>query len=182
MLDDAEFAARARRISLLCLDVDGTMTDGGIIVHDDGSETKVFSVRDGFAIKAWQMFGHKAAIITGRTCHAVDRRAEALGFDVVVQNVPDKSPAFRKLLGDLQLSTDEVCYVGDDLPDVPLLKAAGLGIAVGDAVAEARDAADGITNAVGGRGAVREVIERLLVAQGRWQDVVALYQHSALES
>ena len=165
--------ARAARVKLLLLDVDGVLTDGGIVYADDGTELKRFHVRDGSGLKFWQRGGNRVAIVSGRTSAAVARRAEELGIDPVFQGRGDKLPAFTLVLSATGLRPDEVCAIGDDLPDLPLLSRCGLAVAVADACPEVRAAADYVTTARGGHGAVREAVEWLMKLQGRWDEVVA---------
>ncbi len=167
---------RCGRVELLLVDVDGVLTDGRIVYSDGGEELKAFHVRDGSGLKLWRAQGKKAGIITGRRSPVVERRAAELGLDVVVQGAEDKRAALERVLEEMGVTVGQTCYVGDDLPDVPLLHRCGVGVAVADACAEARAAADYITSTPGGRGAVREVVELLLQAQGRWQSVVASYR------
>jgi 3-deoxy-D-manno-octulosonate 8-phosphate phosphatase (KDO 8-P phosphatase) len=167
---------RCARIELLLVDVDGVLTDGQIIYSDRGDELKAFHVRDGSGLKFWLSQGKQAGIITGRRSAVVERRAAEMGLGIVVQGAEDKRAALQEVLRKRTLTVAQVCYVGDDLPDVPLLRDCGVGVAVADACAEARAAADYITLASGGRGAVREVVELLLRAQGRWRDVVTRYR------
>lgn len=171
----AELAARAAAIELLLLDVDGVLTDGGVIYADDGTELKRFHVRDGSGLKLWRLAGKQAAIVSGRKSAAVERRAAELGISPVVQGRDDKLAAFAEVLAATGLRAEQVCAIGDDLPDVPVLRRCGLPIAVADACAQARDAAAFVTAAPGGRGAVREAIEWLLKLQGRWDEVTARY-------
>jgi 3-deoxy-D-manno-octulosonate 8-phosphate phosphatase (KDO 8-P phosphatase) len=168
-------AERCGRVELLVLDVDGVLTDGDIIYSDQGDELKAFHVRDGSGLKAWLRLGKRAGIITGRRSSVVQRRAAELGVTAVVQGADDKDEAFERMLHEQELPAARVCYVGDDLPDVPLLRRSGLAVAVADACDEARAVAHHVTRASGGRGAVREVIELILRAQGRWAEVLALH-------
>ena len=176
MADHLTLDERCRRIALLVLDVDGVLTDGSIVYGASGEEIKAFHVRDGSGLKAWTGLGKRAAILTGRRSAVVPRRAAELGIQAVVQGADDKRRAFDRLLRDFGLSPAQACYVGDDLPDVPVLRRAGLAVAVADACDEALAAAHLITTRDGGRGAVREVIERILKVQDLWADVVAKYQ------
>lgn len=169
-------ASRAARIELLLLDVDGVLTDGGIIYADDGTEIKRFHVRDGAGLKAWQLAGHRVAILSGRRSPAVERRAAELGITIVLQGRADKRPAFEEVLAASGLSPDQVCAIGDDLPDLPVLRRAGLAVAVADACPEVRAIADYVTTVPGGTGAVRDAAEWLLKLQGKWAAVVAGYQ------
>jgi 3-deoxy-D-manno-octulosonate 8-phosphate phosphatase (KDO 8-P phosphatase) len=171
-----DLAARAARVRLLLLDVDGVLTDGRIVYADDGAEVKRFHVRDGSGLKFWRDAGKRAAVLSGRSCAAVDRRAAELGIAPVLQGRGDKLPAFEPLLADLGLRPDEVCAVGDDLPDLPVLTRAGLAVAVADACAEVRAAADYVTAAPGGGGAVREAVEWLLGLTGEWAGVVESFR------
>jgi 3-deoxy-D-manno-octulosonate 8-phosphate phosphatase (KDO 8-P phosphatase) len=166
---------RCRRIELLVLDVDGVLTDGSIIYGDDGVELKAFFVRDGSALKLWQLAGKRAAVMTGRTSRVVQVRAAELGIDPVLQGAADKRAGFQELLRLVPLPAEQVCYVGDDLPDLPVLRRCGLGVAVADACPEVRAQAHYVTRAPGGRGAVREVVELILGCQGRWQKIVDRY-------
>lgn len=159
---------RLRDIKILVLDVDGVMTDGRIYMNDNGGETKAFNVKDGYGIRMLLEAGIDVAIITGRQSGVVDQRAKDLGIKWVHQGVKDKMSACIRLLEDRQLTGDQTCYMGDDLPDVPLLRYVGLPVAVADAVKEVREAALYVTEKTGGNGAVREVCELILKAQGAW--------------
>jgi 3-deoxy-D-manno-octulosonate 8-phosphate phosphatase (KDO 8-P phosphatase) len=165
-------AERARRVRLLVLDVDGVLTDGRITYTADGVEVKSFHVRDGSGLVFWQRLGGRVAIISGRTSAAVDVRAKELGIADVRQGIGDKRAALTELLTATGVRAAETCAVGDDLPDLPLLRMCGLAVAVADAVPEARAAAHYVTGAPGGTGAVREVVELLLRAQGQWDGLV----------
>jgi 3-deoxy-D-manno-octulosonate 8-phosphate phosphatase (KDO 8-P phosphatase) len=166
-------ADRAARIELLLLDVDGVLTDGSIIYADNGTELKRFHVRDGSGLKLWQLAGKRAAILSGRKSSAVDRRARELGIGPVVQGCGDKLSAFDSLLRETGLGAEQVCVIGDDVPDLPVLSRAGLAVAVADAAAEVRGCADYVTAIPGGRGAVRDAVEWLLKVTGAWSDVIA---------
>jgi 3-deoxy-D-manno-octulosonate 8-phosphate phosphatase (KDO 8-P phosphatase) len=166
---------RCARIELLVLDVDGVLTDGRIVYGDGGEEIKAFHVRDGSGLKFWLQCGKRAGIITGRTSPIVERRARELGLTAVVQGAEDKHAAYDGMLREQKLDAAAVCYIGDDLPDVPLLRRSGLAIAVADACLEAKAAAHHMTKAGGGQGAVREAIELILRRQGRWEAVLARY-------
>ena len=172
--------ARCVRVELLVLDVDGVLTDGTIVYADDGVEIKTFHVRDGSGLKLWQREGKRAAIISGRRSRTVEIRAAELGISPVVQGAPEKLDSYRQLLADTGLRAEQVCFVGDDLPDLPLLRNCGLAVAVADACPEVRADAHYVTRAAGGRGAVRETIELILRCQGRWQPAVARYRAEQL--
>jgi 3-deoxy-D-manno-octulosonate 8-phosphate phosphatase (KDO 8-P phosphatase) len=163
---------RCAAIDLLVLDVDGVLTAGGIVYADDGTELKTFHVRDGSGLKVWRQAGKRAGLITGRTSAVVQVRAAELGLEPVVQGAADKLAAYREVLALTACRPEQAAYVGDDLPDLPVLARCGLAIAVADACAEVRAAAHYVTRAGGGRGAVREAIELILRCQGAWQQVV----------
>ncbi|QEH32041.1 3-deoxy-D-manno-octulosonate 8-phosphate phosphatase KdsC [Aquisphaera giovannonii] len=176
----AELAARCSGIELLALDVDGVLTDGVIELDDDGVESKHFHVRDGLGLALWHRAGKRSAILSGRAAEVVRRRAEELKIGHVAQGLADKGEAFRAMLGELGLDARQVCYVGDDLIDLPVLRAAGLAACPADAVAEVRQSAQVITEAPGGRGAVREVVETILRAQGLWHNLCEPFRVPAM--
>lgn len=162
-------------IKLLLLDVDGVMTDGRIIFDDQGRELKAFDVKDGHGLKLVQRAGIKVGIITGRQSEVVVRRAAELGIDLVYQGAKEKLVPFRQILSDLELSPQEVAYVGDDLVDLPILLQVGFSATVADAVAEVRSRVDLVTDRAGGRSAVREICDYLLQHSGRWDEVTRRY-------
>ena len=166
-------ADRCAGIALLLVDVDGVLTDGVIAIDDRGVETKHFHVRDGSALAIWRGLGRPAAILSGRKAEAVEHRARELGIGPVIQGVKEKRGPFLGLLRDLGLEARQVCYVGDDLADLPVLLAAGLAACPSDAAAEVREVAHLVLDTPGGRGAVREVVEVILKHQGIWDDLVA---------
>jgi 3-deoxy-D-manno-octulosonate 8-phosphate phosphatase (KDO 8-P phosphatase) len=168
-----ELAERCAAISLLLVDVDGVLTDGVIAIDDRGVETKHFHVRDGTALALWRKLGRPTAILSGRKAEAVVHRAKELGIASVIQGVGDKGEPFRGLLRDLGIEARQVCYVGDDLADLPVLLAAGLAACPSDAAPEVREAVHLVLGTPGGRGAVREVVEVILKHQGLWDDLVA---------
>ncbi|HYB73798.1 MAG TPA: HAD-IIIA family hydrolase [Candidatus Sulfotelmatobacter sp.] len=167
--------ARARAVRLVILDVDGVLTDGRIIYGTGGMELKAFDVRDGHGVKMFHRAGLRTAILTGRTSEVVARRAEELGIADVVQNAKDKLAAYRELLARHALADAQVACVGDDVTDLPLFARAGLAVAVPGAAPEARAAAHYVTRRAGGRGAVREVLDLILKAQGLWAEALARY-------
>jgi len=166
---------KAKQIRLLILDVDGVMTDGKIVYTDSGKELKFFDSRDGHGIKMLMRTGVDVAIITGRISPAVEHRAANLGISLVYQKALNKIDAFNEIAARKSLSDSEICVVGDDLPDLPVLRRAGLAVAVPDAVDGVRLAADYTTRHSGGNGAVREICELIMTAQGTWQTVTARY-------
>lgn len=167
--------ARAKAISLLISDVDGVLTDGRLEFDDQGGEHKQYHIRDGLGIKLWQQAGHRFGIVTGRNSPIVARRAAELGVAIVRQGAEDKLKAINELMAELNVTPEEIAYIGDDLPDLPAIRFVGLGIAVADASPDVRDAALWITKAGGGHGAVRELIETILKVQGRWGALLSAY-------
>ena len=166
---------RLRAVELILADVDGVLTDGGIIFDNQGIETKKFHIRDGFGIRLWRRAGHKFGVLTARTSHIVKVRCAELGVDVVRQGFEDKLPAAQQVVQNLGFDASQVCYIGDDLPDLPVMRFVGVAIAVADAAGEVREAADYVTKLPGGQGAVREVIEVLLKAKMRWDELIRKY-------
>jgi 3-deoxy-D-manno-octulosonate 8-phosphate phosphatase (KDO 8-P phosphatase) len=166
---------RALKIELVAFDVDGVLTDGGILLTDGGEQIKVFCVRDGTGLKYLLRAGLQVAMITGRTSRAVEHRAAELGIEYVFQGAKDKIEPYEALLKMTALRDEQVAYVGDDLPDIPILRRCGLGFAVADAAAEVKKVAHRLTAAPGGRGAAREVAEYVLRAQGKWTKILARY-------
>jgi YrbI family 3-deoxy-D-manno-octulosonate 8-phosphate phosphatase len=164
-----------RNVELILSDVDGVLTDGGIWYDNQGVEIKQFHIRDGLGIKLWQRAGFRFGLLTARSSHIVKLRAQELGIEIVRQGFENKLPVARDILRDLNLTAEQVCYIGDDLTDLPVIRHVGLGVAVADAVAEVRSAAAYVTHAPGGRGAVRELIELVLKAKSRWEDVIQRY-------
>ena len=175
MDDLATLERRASHIKLLLMDCDGVLTDGRLWLTEDGNEQKSFNTHDGLGLTLFHRGGLKSGIITGRSSKAVTRRAQELGVEFVRQGEPDKVAAFEQLLKVAGVTEDEVAFVGDDLPDIPIMKRAELAVAVADAVEETRSVAHYVTRAAGGRGAVREVVELILKSQGRWHDLVDDY-------
>ena len=166
---------RASRIKLLLMDCDGVLTDGRLWLTDDSDEQKSFNTHDGLGITLLHRAGLKSGIITARSSKTVARRAKELGMEFLHQGNSDKTAAFEQLLKQAGVEESEVAFVGDDLPDIPIMQRAELAVAVADAVAETRSVAHYVTRAKGGQGAVREVIELILKSQGRWRDLVADY-------
>lgn len=166
-------AARAAAIQLLLLDVDGVLTDGSILLGGDGSEAKRFHIRDGAAIVWAQAAGLRVGWLSSRPSPATTRRAAELRVEIVLQSAEPKLRAYEELLRRYDLTDRQVAYMGDDLVDLSVLARAGIAAAPSDAAAEVRSRVDFVTKARGGQGAVRELIEWLLRAQGRWQPIVA---------
>lgn len=166
-------------IRALVLDVDGVLTDGSIWLSDSGEELKRFSVRDGLALSLWAHSGRGVALVTGRAGLALNHRARELGIETVVSGCSDKAEGFTRALSALKCEARQTAVVGDDLPDLPMLRRCGYPVAVGDACAEVRAAARFVTALTGGHGAVREVVEHLLRASGEWSRLVAQFEAKA---
>ncbi len=171
-------AAPLEKIKLLLLDVDGVLTDGRIIYDSNGVEYKAFDVKDGHGIKLVQRAGIRVGIITGRDSQVVALRAAELGIDLVYQGAKDKRIPFQDILEKLALTPEEVAYVGDDVIDIPVMRAVGFAAAVADAMEEVKPVAHMVTKRCGGRGAVREVCDHLLRESGRWSAVTSRYVES----
>lgn len=167
---------RMQPIRVILSDVDGVLTDGKITYDNQGIETKNFHVRDGLGIKLWQRSGHQFGIITARSSHIVKLRMQELGVEVVRQGSSDKIAVGMKLIDELGVSLEEVCYVGDDLSDLGLLSKVGLAATISDGVAELKSIAHVTTKAAGGCGAIRELIETILKSQKRWNELIEGYR------
>jgi 3-deoxy-D-manno-octulosonate 8-phosphate phosphatase (KDO 8-P phosphatase) len=166
---------RARKTRLLIMDVDGVLTDGRIIQDCHGHELKVFDVKDGHGIVMAHRAKLRTGLISGRESETITRRAEELGIELVFQKIWNKLEVYERILVDTALTHDEVAYIGDDLIDIPLLRRVGLAVAVADAVDEVKAVCHFITRRPGGQGAVREVIELILRAQGYWDTLLERY-------
>lgn len=162
-------------ITLLILDVDGVLTDGRLPYDEDGNVVKHFHVQDGGAIRLWQKFGGQVAIISGRTSPAVERRAADVGVTALAQGVRDKLPAYEQFMTETGATDAQVCFVGDDLIDLPPMRRCGWPVAVANARPQVKRAAAYVTRRRGGHGAVAEVVERLLRRAGRWGEVLSLF-------
>lgn len=165
----------AKGIKLLILDVDGVLTDGSIVLDNEGNEYKAFHVRDGHGIKMLHQAGIRIAIITGRHSKVVERRAQELGITEVFQKCLNKKVAYAQLLKQHALKDHEVAYIGDDIIDAPIMAVVGLPVAVADAADEAKKHALMITKNRGGRGAVREITDFILKAKGLWKGMFDEY-------
>ena len=168
-----EVRQRAQAVRLLLLDVDGVLTDGRLYFDAKGEALKVFHVRDGHGIKMAQRAGLEVALLSGRRSDAAYHRAKELGINRFYEGLRDKVPILEELLAALNLTPREVAMVGDDLVDLPVMTRVGLAVAVADAVPEVRAAAHWVTSLAGGRGAVRQVTDLLLQAQGKWEEIVS---------
>ena len=174
-MKDTILLKKLKHIQLLLLDVDGVLTDGSIIYNDDGSETKIFNARDGFGLKLVIQAGIKVGIVTGRSSKALHHRCDDLGIRHLFDGLADKAMILEKISVQTGIGPDHAAFVGDDLPDLPIMKRAGLSIAVANAHEIVRKKADWTTQAPGGHGAVREVCEALLTAKGIWEEITARF-------
>ncbi len=157
------------KIKVLGMDMDGVLTDGRIIIDSNGVETKNFDVQDGFGIVFWQKCGLKTAVISARPSEAALHRVKDLKIDKVYVGVYPKAGAYESMLKELKVKDEEVCFMGDDVADIGVMRRCGLSVAVANAVFEVKQIAHYITAKPGGRGAVREVVEMILKAQGHWE-------------
>ena len=167
---------RCQEIELILADVDGVLTGGQIVFNNQGIETKQFHIRDGMGIRLWQRAGYQFGLITGRSSHIVKIRAAELGVEIVRQTAEDKLPVAQEILAQLGLEPRQVCYIGDDLPDLPVMRRRGAGRGRGRRLR--RSAPGGPLRHRswrGGEGAVRETIELILKAQRRWDDLIQKY-------
>ena len=172
---ELEVTDKLKRVRLLILDVDGVLTDGSITYNDNGAEAKVFNVKDGLGLRLLMNAGINVCIVTGRTSKALRHRCRDLGIDHVFEGVREKDALLDSILEQAGVSVDEIAFVGDDLVDLPLMRKIGLAIAVADAHEAVLDNVAMVTSATGGSGAVREVCEAILRAQGRWDNVLERY-------
>jgi 3-deoxy-D-manno-octulosonate 8-phosphate phosphatase (KDO 8-P phosphatase) len=159
-------------IKLLLLDVDGVMTDGSIIYNDSGEEIKVFCVRDGLGIRMLMESGINVGIVTGRSSDALHHRCKNLHIQQIFDGISDKAAALDKITEKTGIKNHEIAYIGDDLPDISIMRKVGIPIAVADAHENVIEVAHMVTSAKGGAGAIREVSEAIVKAQGNWEAVI----------
>jgi 3-deoxy-D-manno-octulosonate 8-phosphate phosphatase (KDO 8-P phosphatase) len=178
----AGIQTRAARIKLLLLDVDGVLTDGTVVVHADGTESKRFDIKDGAALVWAQRLGLRVGWLSARPSSVTARRAAELRVKLLVETSQPKIAAYEQILRRQKLTDADVAYMGDDLLDLPVLGRAGLSLAPADAVVEVRERVHHVTRAPGGRGAVREAVELLLRAQGHWDGFVEGWTSGAVRS
>jgi 3-deoxy-D-manno-octulosonate 8-phosphate phosphatase (KDO 8-P phosphatase) len=166
---------RGRLIRFVLMDVDGVLTDGRLFMGSEGEEMRAFHVRDGLGIRLGQRAGLLFGIITGRESRTVADRAEELYITEVHQGVFDKNERLEEILGRVKMDPHQVCFIGDDLLDLPVLRRVGLAAAPADAVPEVLRAAQYVSSRRGGQGAVRDVVDLLLRAQGKWESITARF-------
>ncbi len=159
-------------IKFMIFDADGVLTDGRIYFNDRGEELKVFSVKDGSGVTYWHRAGFKSAIISGRNSRVIEHRARELGIEDVHQGAQYKLGVYENVIEKHKLEDKDVCYIGDDLIDLPVLKRVGFSVAVKDSPEEVLSVVDYVTDAPGGGGAVREVVEKVLKSQGKWESII----------
>lgn len=171
-----ELDDRLKAIRLIVLDVDGVLTDGVIAIDDQGVETKHFHVRDGSAIALWRKAGGRVAILSGRKAECVNRRAAELGIEPVVQGVSSKFAPLQTILEKTGISAEQTLFMGDDWADLQAMQSVGVAACPADAAVEVRAIAHQVVQSAGGRGAVREMIEQVLRAQGRFEGLIATFR------
>ena len=172
---DQNLKDKLLKIRLFVIDNDGVLTDGRIVYGDHGDELKFFDVQDGFGISLLKRLRYPVIIVSGKKSRINIRRAKELGVDKLFQKATDKLKVYEKILKNYKAQPEEILYIGDDLIDLPILLRAGFAVSVPSAVPEVRQAAHYVTERSGGRGAVREVIDLLLKAQGRWEEATERY-------
>jgi 3-deoxy-D-manno-octulosonate 8-phosphate phosphatase (KDO 8-P phosphatase) len=173
--DREDLLARARRVRLLLLDVDGVLTDGTVGIASSGDESKSFFIRDGLSLVWARREGLTIGLLSGRSSGATTRRAAELGIGIVVQGRADKRAGYRQILDEHGYADEDVAYMADDLLDLPVLGRVGLSTAPADAIEDVRSRVHWVSQHDGGRGAVRELVELILQSQGRWDALVQSY-------
>jgi 3-deoxy-D-manno-octulosonate 8-phosphate phosphatase (KDO 8-P phosphatase) len=174
-----DIEARARRVELILMDVDGVLTDGRILLLPDGRgsmhEVKAFDVQDGVGITFIHRVGLRSGIITGRTSESVAARAKELGMEIIEQGTWNKLETYGKVCERAKLADSKIAFIGDDLQDLPVLRRVGFAVGVANAVPEVKEVCHLVTERTGGRGAVREALEFILRAQGKWDTIMERY-------
>ena len=164
-------------IKFLVLDVDGTLTDGKIYVHDKDNSFKAFNVKDGFALVNWLKLGGEVAILTGKKSNIVERRAKELGIKYIIQGSKNKKQDLKNLLKELNITFENVAYMGDDLNDLGVMKSVGFSACPKDSVQEVLEIANFISSKNGGDGAVREFLEHIMKKNGMWKKILEKYSN-----
>lgn len=176
-LTQTEIDARAARVRLILFDVDGVLTDGRVTINHDGTETKTFAIRDGIAMVWAQRAGIRVGFLSARLSSTTPHRAAQLGVTLVYHGVTSKLATYQTILADLGLTDADIAYMGDDIVDLAVLARVGLSAAPADAVDDVQSRVHWVTTRAGGDGAARELIERVLKVQGRWDGVIDAYLH-----
>jgi len=171
----AELLLELQQIRLLAMDVDGVLTDGSLNIGAEGELFKAFNAKDGMGISLAMRNGLEIALITGRRSEIINRRAEELGITLLYEGVKDKALQLKQIAAERGISLDEIAYMGDDLNDLPAMVQAGISFAPADAAKDVLKAVNAVASCNGGRGAVREIIELILEAQGKWENIVKAY-------
>lgn len=174
-MTDENILNKAKKVKLLLLDVDGVLTDGRIIYDSGGRDSKFFDVHDGLGVSVLYKSGIKTVLITAKSSKTIYPRAKDMGVAEVFTDIFPKTAVVEKILKKYSVTLDEVCFVGDDLVDLSLMRKVGLPVAVANGAREIKEAASFITSRSGGRGAVREVAELILKSQGKWEDILKFY-------
>ncbi|UCH12655.1 MAG: HAD hydrolase family protein [Candidatus Omnitrophota bacterium] len=167
---------KIKKIKVLIMDIDGVLTDGRIILSSFGDELKFFDVRDGFGLALWRKAGYKSAIITANESSTVTRRARMLKIDKVYQKAYNKLTVYNKIKKIFKVTDGQICFIGEDLIDLPILKRIGFSCCVANAIEDIKPEVDYVTKKEGGRGAVREIIDLILKTQNMWKEVTRTYQ------
>lgn len=171
----AELLLELQQIRLLAMDVDGVLTDGSLNIGAEGELFKAFNAKDGMGISLAMRNGLEIALITGRRSEIIHHRAEELGITLLYEGVKDKALQLKQIAAERGISLDEIAYMGDDLNDLPAMVQAGISFAPADAAKDVLKAVNAVASCNGGRGAVREIIELILEAQGKWENIVKAY-------
>lgn len=174
-MNGADVDERAKRVKMILMDADGVLTDGKIVFFSGGNEAKMFDSKDGVGIKLAQRAGLATGVISGRESEALLRRCEELGMDEIHQRVFEKLGAYEEILARRGLTDEECCFIGDDLVDAPVLKRVGLPVTVADGHPALEPIVAYVTDRTGGAGAVREVIDLVIRAQGKWDEIISRY-------
>ena len=182
MLTETELDRRAAAVRMILFDVDGVLTDGRVVVHGDGTESKTFFIRDGIAVIWAQRAGITVGFLSARLSPTTPHRAAQLGVTLVYHGVSSKLATYERILADHGLSDADIAYMGDDVVDLAVLARVGLSTAPGDCVDDVRSRVHWVTTAAGGAGAARELVERILRVQGLWQGVVDSYRNEPSEA
>jgi 3-deoxy-D-manno-octulosonate 8-phosphate phosphatase (KDO 8-P phosphatase) len=169
---DSGLCDRLKRITLLLLDVDGVLTDGSIVYNDSGQEVKSFNAKDGLGIRLLMDSGVRVGVVTGRRAQALVHRCKNLGIELVFDGIRDKAVALDQIVAQLGIDKNQIAFMGDDLPDLSIMKRVGVAVAVADACEAVRERAAIVTTAHGGAGAVRELCEVILKVKGVWQTIM----------
>ena len=163
---------KIKKIKLLILDVDGVLTNGEIVLDERGREIKTFDVRDGYGLVLLQRAGYKTAILSARSAGAVTARAKDLKITKICQNASPKLRVYRRLLREMKLKDEQACFIGDDLPDIEVLKSVGFSVSVPNGSSEVKRIVDYVTQRAGGNGAVREIVELILKVNRKWSGIL----------